>query len=230
MKKNKSATQKKEKEVKQKAKKSRKTVNRIAMGAMVLFVLLVIVYSIKSIRPVNLSDSGNHPFKGNSTAKVIISEFSDFQCPACKGAEPNIKQLLTDYEGKVKFVFYNYPLTQNHPWAMLAAEAAQCANEQEKFWPYHDLLYDRQEMWSKDSSPQKLFKDYAVELNLKAESFNSCLDSGKERSRVADDQDKGDALQVQSTPTIFINQQRVVGGNSLFELKEAVENEVRLHT
>lgn len=230
MKKNRSANQKKEKEIKHQAKKKRKIVNRIAMGLTVLGILLVIVYSIRSMHPVNLADTGNHPIRGNPTAKVVISEFSDFQCPACKGAEPNINQLLKDYDGKIKVVFYNYPLTQNHQWALLAAEAAQCANDQGKFWPYHDLLYDRQEVWSKASEPQKLFKDYAVELELKSETFISCLDSGKKRPTIAEDQDKGDALQIQSTPTLFINEQRIVGGNSLFELKQAVESEVRLRT
>ncbi|MBI1822771.1 MAG: DsbA family protein [Nitrospirae bacterium] len=230
MKKSKSANQKKEKEDKQKAKKSRKLVNRIAMAAMVLFVLLVVVYSIKSIRPVNLMEIGNHPFKGNPASKVVISEFSDFQCPACKGAEPNLKQLLTDYEGKVKFVFYNYPLTQNHPWAMLAAEAAQCAGDEDKFWPFHDLLYDRQEIWAKSGSPQSLFNDYAVELGLNVTNFKSCLDKGKKRTLITEDQDKGDALQIQSTPTIFVNRQRIIGGNSLFELKQAVESEIRLQS
>jgi protein-disulfide isomerase len=230
LKKQKSATQKKEKEIKHQSKKSRKTANRIAMGAMVIFVLLVIVYSIKSIRKVNLADSGNRPFQGNSASKVIVSEFSDFQCPACKGAEPNIKQLLKDYEGKIKFVFYNYPLTQNHQWAMLAAEAAQCANDQGKFWPYHDFLYDRQDVWSKDSDPKKLFKGYAVELALNGEAFNSCLEGGKNRSLIADDQGVGDALNIQSTPTLFINQQRIIGGNSLFELKQALDSEISLHS
>lgn len=230
MKKNKSANQKKEKEFKHKAKRNRKLVNRIAMGALVLIVLWVVVYSIRSIHPVDLMESGNHPFKGNPASKVVISEFSDFQCPACKGAEPNLKELLKEYEGKVKFVFYNYPLTQNHPWAMLAAEAAQCAGDEDKFWSYHDLLYDRQEVWAKNSAPRNLFNDYAVELGLNAANFKACLEKGKKHALISEDQDKGDALQIQSTPTIFINKQRVIGGNSLLELKQAVESEIRLQS
>ncbi|MBI1821858.1 MAG: DsbA family protein [Nitrospirae bacterium] len=230
MKKNKSLNQKKEKETKSQSKKNRRLYNRVAMGVMMVLVLLVIVYSVKSIRPVDLSDPGNRPFKGNPNSKVIVSEFSDFQCPACRGAESNLKQLLADYPEKIKFVFYNYPLTQNHQWAMVAAEAAQCANDQGKFWPYHDLLYDRQEIWAKDSAAEKTFKIYAGELGLNAEIFNACLDQEKKKSVISEDVDRGDALQIQSTPTIFINKQRVIGGNSLFELKQAVENELNLRS
>ncbi|MHB8482882.1 MAG: DsbA family protein [Nitrospiria bacterium] len=229
MKKNKSLNQKREKETKSQSKKTRRLYNQVAMGGMVVFVVLVIVYSIKSMRPVDLSDAGNRPYKGNPGSKVIVSEFSDFQCPACRGAEPNLKQLLTEYP-KIKFVFYNYPLTQNHPWAMLAAEAAQCANDQDKFWSYHDLLYDRQEIWAKDSVAVNVFKSYAVELGLNAETFNACLDQGKKRSVINEDLDKGDALQIQSTPTIFINKQRIIGGNSMFELRQAVESELNLRS
>ncbi|MBI1818845.1 MAG: DsbA family protein [Nitrospirae bacterium] len=230
MKKDKSSSQKKEKENKSKARKTRNLFNRIFMGLLVLFFIIGVVYSIKSIRPVNLLESGNHPFKGNSAAKVIVSEFSDFQCPACKGAEVNMKKLLADYPDKIKLVFYHYPLSANHPWAMLAAEASECANDQGQFWPLHDLLYDRQEIWSKDSAPSKLFKGYAAELGIKAEPFNTCLDQGKKKSVIAEDQGQGDALQIQSTPTIFINQQRIIGGNSYPDLKQAVESEINLRS
>jgi len=230
MKKNKSASQKKDRELKQHSRKNRNKINRVAMAALVVFILLVVVYSIKSIRHFNLADPGNRPFRGNGAARIIISEFSDFQCPACRGAEPNIGEILKQYQGKVKFVFYNYPLTQNHQFALIAAEAALCANDQEKFWPYHDLLYDRQDIWSKASDVNKTLKTYATELGLNGETFSQCLEGGKKKSVITEDQDVGDALQVQSTPTIFINQQRIIGGNSLTELKQALDSEINLRS
>ena len=224
-----SQTQKKEKNEKNRARKKRTFYNRLAMGLLLILLLVGIVYSIRSIKKVDLSDPGNRPFRGNGSARVIISEFSDFQCPACRAAEPNLKQLLLDYPGKIKFVFYNYPLTVNHPWAMMAGEAAQCAGDQEKFWPYHDLLYDRQDIWAKDSSPGILLKKYAVELGLNPERFNVCLDTRKKKAVMEEDLSIGDALQIQSTPTIFINQERIIGGFKLDELKKAAEAEIILH-
>lgn len=219
---------KQEKEEKNRSRKKRTFYNRLAMGIFVAGLLVMIVYSIKSIKKIDLTQPGKHPFKGNPSSKVIVSEFSDFQCPACRAAEPSLKQLMTDYPDKIKLVFYNYPLTANHPWAMLAAEAASCADLQGKFWPYHDLLYDRQDAWVKDSAPDKIFKGYAVELGLETGQFNNCLDQKKTKGTIEEDQSLGDALVVNSTPTLYVNQTKVEGIR-LPEIKHAVETELALH-
>lgn len=91
---------------------------------------------------------GSNPPKGNQSAQVVIVEFSDFQCPACKAAEPYVQQILQNYAGKIVLYYRNFPLTQLHPFAEKAAEASECANEQGKFWEYHDLLFQNQQEWS----------------------------------------------------------------------------------
>ncbi|MEK7383124.1 MAG: thioredoxin domain-containing protein, partial [Elusimicrobiota bacterium] len=84
--------------------------------------------------------------KGPANAKILIVEFSDFECPACRYAVKPLHELLALYEGKVRFVFKHFPLRM-HRWAPAAAIAAECAGRQGRFWEYHDRLYDRQEEW-----------------------------------------------------------------------------------
>ncbi len=92
-------------------------------------------------------DLGDSPVQGAANAKVTIVEFSDFQCPFCERAFPTINQLMNDYKGKIKLVYKHYPLTSIHPYAQPAALAAECAREQNKFWEFHDLLFQNQNTW-----------------------------------------------------------------------------------
>lgn len=93
-------------------------------------------------------DIGNAPIQGSKDAKITLVEFSDFQCPFCERAFPTIQQLMKDYKGKIKIAYKQFPLTSIHPNAQKSAEASECANEQGKFWEYHDLLFTNQNAWS----------------------------------------------------------------------------------
>lgn len=93
-------------------------------------------------------DIGNAPIKGPGNAKVTIIEFSDFQCPYCKRGFETISQVLKEYDGKVRLVFKQFPLNAIHPKAQKAAEASVCATDQNKFWEFHDILFQNQEEWS----------------------------------------------------------------------------------
>ena len=101
----------------------------------------------KSIVRVNV-DLGNAPTKGPKDAKITFVEFSDFQCPFCNRVYPTINQLMKDYDGKVQLVFKHFPLISIHPHAQKAAEAAECAKDQGKFWEFHDALFENQQDWS----------------------------------------------------------------------------------
>ena len=96
----------------------------------------------------NSVNLGQLPPKGNLSSNVIVAEFSDFQCPFCRAAEPTVKRIISEYSDKIKFVYMNFPLTQIHRFADKSANAAECANEQGKFWEYHDILFDRQSEWA----------------------------------------------------------------------------------
>jgi protein-disulfide isomerase len=103
----------------------------------------------KSFDPVKKTiQIGNAPVRGNNNAKVTIIEYSDFQCPFCERAFITMNQILSNYKNQVKLIYKQLPLTSLHPNAKIAAQASMCANEQSKFWQYHDLLFKNQQTWS----------------------------------------------------------------------------------
>ncbi len=157
---------------------------------------------------------------GPKDAPVAIVEFSDFQCPFCKAVVPTLKQVMAEYKGKVKLVFRDFPL-DIHPLAPKAHEAARCAAEQQKFWEYHDLLFER----SPNLSLPEL-KQYAADLKLVGASFAKCLDSGKYRQAVADDVQEAARLGASGTPTFFINGRLLVGAQPLTAFQKVIDAEL----
>src|SRR5260370_19526195 len=138
--------------------------------------------------------------KGDPNAPITIVEFSDFQCPFCKKSESTLHELLTKYSGRVKLAYLDFPLREIHPQAQRAAEAARCAGEQGKFWEYHDALYAEQ---SKLDGAELLTR--ARPLNLDEKSFQSCLNSGKFKSKIEADLEQGRKVGVAGTPGFFVN-------------------------
>ena len=157
------------------------------------------------------------PFLGPQDAPVTLVEFSDFQCPYCRRVQSVLKRLMTAYHGKLKLVFRDFPLRQIHPEAQKAAEAAQCANDQGQFWQYHDRLFAVTELGG------EALKQYAVELGLDAEQFNSCLDSEKYRQEVQKDIDDAIAAGVNATPSFFVNGLPINGAVPFERFVEMVE-------
>jgi protein-disulfide isomerase len=119
------------------------------------------------------------PFKGQAGAPVTIVEFSDFHCPFCKRVLPTLTQLESQYGDRVKLVFRDYPIDQLHPGARKAHEAARCANEQGKFWGYHDVLFAN----APKANPEQL-KGYAQEVGLDVPAFEQCFSGGKYQAAV----------------------------------------------
>lgn len=125
----------------------------------------------------------NDPILGNKNAEISIVEFSDFQCPFCErafnGAITEFKSSNYFTDGKVNLIYKQFPLTNIHSYAQKAAEASLCAQDQEKFWEYHDLLFANQEALDETN-----LKVYAQQLKLDTEKFNNCLDSDEKKSEV----------------------------------------------
>jgi protein-disulfide isomerase len=138
--------------------------------------------------------------RGNPRARVIIVEFSDFQCPYCSKVQSTLKNLLAKYPDSLALAFRDMPLQQIHPLAPKAAEAARCAGEQGKFWEYHDLLFAGQ-----DRLDQAGLMDKARTLKLDDRQFESCLSSDKYKGLVQQDVQEGMRAGVLGTPAFFIN-------------------------
>jgi protein-disulfide isomerase len=166
-------------------------------------------------------DAGKGFARGDEKAPVKIVEFSDFQCPFCKAATATMHQLLDEYAGKVRWVFRDYPIANIHPLAPKAHEAARCAAEQEKFWQYHDLLFERSPLLA----PPEL-KQYARELKLDGEAFDRCLDSGKHQAAVASDVREGQRLGIDGTPAFFINGRLLVGAQPAAVFQQMIDSEL----
>lgn len=154
---------------------------------------------------------------GPADAKVVIVEFSDFECPACRYAEPIIKGLLKLHDGKLRFVFKHFPLERMHRWARPAAVASECAGRQGKFWPFHDALYEKQEVWAKETDATRLWEGYAKAAGLDLPAWKACLKDASADEAVSRDQKHGLDAWVGSTPTFFINGKRFVGAQQLGE-------------
>ncbi len=154
--------------------------------------------------------------RGPVGAPVLIVEFSDFQCPACRAAEPVLQRLFPVYQDKIRFVFKDFPLPMHH-WARAGALAAECAGRQGKFWPYHDILYDRQDAWTNDKAATFL-AGYARELKLDEPEWNACLADPTTASAVDADARDAQNAWVRATPTFFVNGRRFVGARELAEL------------
>jgi protein-disulfide isomerase len=148
---------------------------------------------------------------GQANAPLTIYEFADFQCGGCAQwatfMEPLIKERLVN-TGKARYVFYDFPLGM-HQHAFLAARAGRCANEQQKFWPYHGLLFQNQAKWSYESDAASLFEEYAQQAGLDRGAFEQCLRSDKYAREVSESYKLGESLGVNGTPTVFVNGQRL---------------------
>lgn len=150
------------------------------------------------------------PARGSPSASVVVVEFSDYECPFCKEAQSGIQDILAAYGDRIRFVFRDFPLEHIHPNAFLAAQAAQCAGEQDRYWEMHDALFQNQ-----DALALENLKQYASELGLNRQLFDNCLESGKFAEEVRKDIQDGRSYGVNGTPTFFVNGTRVVGFEQL---------------
>jgi protein-disulfide isomerase len=153
--------------------------------------------------------------RGSVEAPITVIEFGDFECPHCGMAEPVVRDLLQDTD--VRYVWRHLPLTDVHPQAQLAAEAAEAAAAQGRFWEMHDLLFEHQD----DLRGVDLMR-YAEELGLDTERFHDEIKRGDHQNRVAQDVESADLSGVSGTPTFFVNGQRHYGAFDLETLSASV--------
>lgn len=151
--------------------------------------------------------------RGNATASATLVEFSDFQCPACKAAQPLVSELEKKYGDKLKVVYRHFPLRQVHPHAAIAARAAEAAANQNAFFVYHDKLFAEQATWEKESDPSKFFLQYAKDLKLDTKKFETDLKDASLDERISVDEQDALALGVNATPTFYLNGKQTDAGD-----------------
>lgn len=160
-------------------------------------------------------------YKGPADAKVTIVEYSDFQCSFCKRFyDGAYKRILEAYPNDVKFVFKDFPLSF-HQMAYPAAEAAECAGAQGKYWEYHDKLFENQQEWS--ASGRAALEKYAEELGLDMDSFKNCIETREFKDDVAADFREGQAKGVRGTPAFFINGKMLTGAQPFSTFKSEID-------
>jgi protein-disulfide isomerase len=182
-------------------------------------------FIIPTPRPADIPRQGTT--LGDPEAPLTIVEYSDFQCPFCRKAGLEIApQIEAEYvaTGKAKLVWKQFPIEGEE--SVWAAEASECAAEQNAFWEYHDTLFLNRTGINVGTFVISNLKVIAEELDLDTEAFNACLDEGRYRDKVADDYNEARRRGVGGTPTFFVGQTQIVGAKPYGEFKTAIEDEL----
>lgn len=154
---------------------------------------------------------------GPADAPIVIEEFTDFACPACKHAYSGLEEIMKTYPDKVRVIFKHYPLTNIHPWSVEAAVRADCAGRQGKFKEYSGLLFEKQQEWTMTREPQPKFDEYADKAGLDRAVLAACMDDPEIARQVTGDMAEGDMRGINATPTFFVNGKRAVGSGQLVD-------------
>lgn len=163
------------------------------------------------------------PIRGTADASVTLVEFSDFHCPFCKRVQPTLTRVLEKYPSKVRLLFRHLPLDALHPQARGAAEASWCAQDQGKFWEYHDLLFANAPKAAQDD-----LKHYAEQSDLDVKKFESCLSQNVHRDNIQRDIDEVTKLGMSGTPAFFINGRLLSGAQPLEKFVQVIDEELAL--
>jgi len=166
-------------------------------------------------------DVGAAPRRGSPQAPVTIVEFSDYQCPFCKRAQPTLRSVAAKYGDRVAFAYRDFPLDDIHPEARIAAESAHCAADQGKYWEYHDALFALSPALGRD----KLF-EAARQTGLNESAFSACVDARKYKPLVEKDAAEGQRLGVDGTPAFFINGVNLTGAAPLADFEKIIDAEL----
>ncbi|MGQ9611916.1 MAG: DsbA family protein [Chloroflexus sp.] len=164
--------------------------------------------------PVGQTEEGFY-YKGDPNAAVKVIAFEDYQCPGCAYFSLNLAPILErDYinTGRVQFIYHELPLTNIHPNAVAAAEAARCAGDQGKFWEMHDQLFANQSLWAQVNSPLNVFSGYAGRIGIDRAAFDACMQAGTHREAILAAAQDATAFGVQATPSFSVNGQIVDSG------------------
>lgn len=221
-------------ETKNTSKSSSSTVvSWIAFAAIVILVIWGLVAAQKKatreekavLLPTEIATSTDH-IRGSTIAPVTMVEYGDFQCPACGLYHPIVEQVLASTSpDTLRFVFRHFPLTQ-HANAMSAAQAAEAAAAQGKFWEMHNMLYESQAEWEKVLDPKAIFTGYAQSMGLDVKKFADDYASKATKDKINNDYKGGMRAGINSTPTFFVNGVKIMNPQNYDAFKKLIDNAV----
>jgi protein-disulfide isomerase len=191
-----------------------------------LFVGLIFINKQDAGAPTTEGQVTNHTY-GQGSSGLVVLEYGDFECDGCYRYYPLFKQLKEKYKDQVTFQFRHFPIVSAHPNAMAAHRAAESASKQGKFWEMHDLLYERQKLWTGSNAAAKEFENYATELGLDIEKFKADASSTSAGADIQADFKTGEAAGVQGTPTFFIDGKKIETPNSIEAFEQLIEEAVK---
>ncbi len=197
----------------------------LAIGGMIFgMVKIASRNSLSNKTPLSLTTALTETdwIRGNKNAKVIITEYSDFQCPACASYYGLVKQLHKDFGDKIAIVYRHFPLRQIHANTEIAALSAEAAGKQNKFWEMHDMLFENQKDWENDGNAQEIFISYAEKLNLNLAEFRQDMNSNELKKKIEDDYQSGVKAGINHTPTFFLNSKEIDNPRSYDEFKNII--------
>ena len=185
----------------------------IVLAAVLAVVWIALTPSKPSGQPISVSPTpmadvpGAEPahIRGNVNAVVTIEEFGDFQCGSCGAYYPELQKMETDFGDKLRVIFRERPLVPPHEHALIAAQAAEAAGLQGKFWEMHDKLYENQATWTVAKDLVPVFVDYAKQIGLDTDRFTQDLNGAAVALRIFQDGKRAHAMGINSTPSFFVN-------------------------
>lgn len=198
-------------------------------GALIVVAGSVVVAAGQGGKFISVDDD---PVLGDPKARVTIIEFADYQCPFCrsfwKDTLPRLKKEYVD-TGKVKIVFRDFP-QPGHPEATASAMAAECAEDQGQYWPYHDKIFREQDRRGREGEVVRFraadLKRWGADIGLEAAAFNECIDSGRHKDEVAKDYADAVGVGIQGTPVFFVNGRALFGAHPFATFQKVIEEEL----
>jgi protein-disulfide isomerase len=181
----------------------------ILAAIVIVFIGIFAFTGHKSKTDSSTSTKPTNHVEGTSSTGVKLVEYGDYECPYCGEYFPVVKQVQTDYASLISFQFRNFPLVSIHQNAFAGARAAEAAALQNQFWQMHDLLYENQDAWSTASDPSTYFDEYAKQLGLNINQFDTDYASSQVNNSINADMQAGNALSIEGTPTFFLDGKQI---------------------
>lgn len=202
-------------------------------GSVVLILLVSAYVMIKlgsgpgTSAPLVDSISPTDWIQGDAKSKVVLIEYSDFECPACAQYSKVVNDIAAEFGAHMAFVYRHYPLKTIHKNALVAAYAAEAAGAQGKFWEMHDKLFTYQKDWIESAALEEMFKKFAADLGLDAAKFDTDYNSRKIRNNVDLDIESGDKNDITYTPTFFLNGKKINNPRGYDEFRQLIRDAIQ---